>query len=173
MHVMLDLETMGTRHNAPIVSIGAVRFDATGLYDEFYCNVSLDDAVKINGAIVDPQTVMWWMQQDKGAQEALIKTDAKSVMDALGDFAGWLGAVDGMWGNGAGFDNLILSEHYARAGLRTPWPFWADRCYRTIKGIYQDVPLKSREGTHHNALDDAKTQALHLIDICNKKDIKL
>ncbi len=31
MHIMIDLETMGTRADAPIVSIGAVAFDAKGL----------------------------------------------------------------------------------------------------------------------------------------------
>lgn len=49
------------------------------------------------------------------------------------------------------------------AGLEQPWAFWNDRCYRTLKARSE---LKiARTGTHHNALDDAKSQALHLITI--------
>ena len=31
MHIMLDLETMGTRPDAPIIAIGAVAFNAMGV----------------------------------------------------------------------------------------------------------------------------------------------
>jgi exodeoxyribonuclease VIII len=50
------------------------------------------------------------------------------------------------------------------------WEFWKDRCYRTIKNCYPDVPF-DRRGTHHNALDDARSQALHLIAINEKYNI--
>jgi exodeoxyribonuclease VIII len=45
-----------------------------------------------------------------------------------------------------------------------PWPFWKDKCYRTVKGIWKDIKL-DRVGTHHNALHDAESQAEHLIAI--------
>jgi exodeoxyribonuclease VIII len=44
------------------------------------------------------------------------------------------------------------------------WEFWKDKCYRTVKGMYPDVKME-RSGTHHNALDDAFYQTLHLIAI--------
>lgn len=46
-HVMVDLETMGKKSNAPVVSIGAVIFDPeTGFLGEtFYKVVSLESAV--------------------------------------------------------------------------------------------------------------------------------
>jgi exodeoxyribonuclease VIII len=43
-----------------------------------------------------------------------------------------------------------------------PWRHWNDRCYRTVKSLYPDVKLE-RVGTHHNAVDDAESQARHLI----------
>lgn len=165
MHIMIDLETMGTRPDAPIVAIGAVAFDADGITHEFYANVDLGSAVN-SGAKIDANTVMWWMQQDDDARAALVgKEDQYSLVGALVEFSKWMYLRDaGVWGNGATFDNVILREAYLRAAVPCPWPFWDDKCYRTVKGIYPDVPL-DRSGTHHNALDDARTQAEHLIAI--------
>lgn len=163
MHIMIDLETMGTRPNAPIVSIGAVTFDADGIAREFYANVNLKASVA-GGGVIDPDTVMWWMERDDDARAALMVSDM-SLTYALDDLAKFFPVyVDGVWGNGASFDNVILSESYIRAGIARPWPFWKDKCYRTVKGMYPDVALE-RSGTHHNALDDARTQAEHLIAI--------
>lgn len=55
VHVMVDLETMGKKHNAPIVAIGAVVFDpATGSIGEsFYKVVCLESSVNW-GAVIDP-----------------------------------------------------------------------------------------------------------------------
>lgn len=163
MHVMIDLETMGTRPNAPIVAIGAVAFDANTLGPEFYTVVDLGDAVS-EGAVIDPNTVLWWMQQSDEAR-AVFKRDGEPLGFALGEFRQWICDLDldGVWGNGASFDNVILSEAYRRLGTETPWPFWKDRCYRTVKNMF-DVPM-GRIGVHHNALDDAKTQAMHLMRI--------
>ena len=165
MHVMIDLETMGTRPNAPIIAIGAVTFDANGTYDEFYANIDLESAVNDGHAVVDPKTVMWWMEQSGAARSAL-RGDKMSVRTALFMFRDWLKPAEpeGVWGNGASFDNTILSETYRRVNLTQPWPFWADRCYRTMKSMYPQIKM-DRSGVHHNALDDAKSQANHLIRI--------
>lgn len=63
VHVMVDLETMGKKHNAPIVAIGAVVFDpATGSIGEsFYKVVCLESSVNW-GAVIDPSTVIWWLK---------------------------------------------------------------------------------------------------------------
>ena len=167
MHVMIDIETMGTRPNAPIISIGAVAFDADGITSEFYANVSLGSAVR-SGAAIDPNTVMWWMRQNKSAQDAFNDAQAQTVRlgDALVNMDLWIdwSTVKGVWGNGATFDNVIMRESYTRLEITCPWPFWNDKCYRTVKSAYPDIALV-RAGEHHHALDDAKSQALHLIEI--------
>ena len=170
MHIMIDLETMGTRPDAPIIAIGAVAFDAEGIRKKFYRVVDLDSAVA-GGAVIEPGTVMWWLTQSDDARAALTNDITEPLNDVLGAFhefvaalPGGPGGVRGVWGNGATFDNVILSETYARAGIERPWPFWKDKCYRTIKGMYPDVALV-RTGTHHNALDDVRTQAEHLVAI--------
>lgn len=164
MHIMVDLETMGTRANAPIIALGAVKFDALSILDTFYAVVSLTDVVS-TGAVIDPSTVMWWMKQSEEARSAFDRP-GKDLSVVLADFTKWVDpSIDGVWGNGASFDNTILAESYARIGAKAPWPFWKDRCYRTVKGMFPGIPLDTRAGTHHNALDDARTQAMHLIRI--------
>jgi hypothetical protein len=66
-----------------------------------------------------------------------------------------------LWGNGASFDNAILAHAYARCGATPPWKFWNDRCYRTVAAL--TATPRQQGGTHHNALDDARSQAEHLI----------
>lgn len=168
MHIMVDLETMGTRPDAPIISIGAVAFDNLSVLDTFYVNVNLSSAVN-SGAKIDGQTVMWWLRQDDIARSAFEEGQdvAHSMVGALTEFsANWMAKyeVQGIWGNGATFDNVILRESYHRAAVPFPFPFWLDRCYRTVKSMYPSIKME-RSGTHHNALDDARSQALHLIEI--------
>jgi hypothetical protein len=165
MHIMIDIETMGTRPTAPIVSIGAVAFDGNGITRDFYRVVNLESAVA-GGGIIEPGTVMWWLTQSDEARAALTHDIDEPLDDVLEAFALWATAttIDGVWGNGATFDNVLVAEAYKRLDMLVPWPFWKDRCYRTVKNMFPAVELV-RNGTHHHALSDAETQALHLIEI--------
>lgn len=165
MHIMLDLETMGNGPQAAIIAIGAVAFDLSGIKSRFYVQVSLESSMRA-GLVADPSTIMWWMQQSEQARIAFKDNDkAAQLRGVLGKFAQWLHEVGGeqVWGNGASFDNAILSNAYRATGTEQPWKFWNDRCYRTFKSMFNAIPLE-RSGTHHNALDDAESQAKHLID---------
>lgn len=165
--VMLDLETMGTGPNAAIVSIGATEFDVATkkLGRMFYRCIDLRSAVD-SGGVIDADTVIWWLKQDDEARKA-IYDNVTNLRAALHDFSFWLGPNKDrikMWGNGAAFDNVILAQAYQRAGIDVPWSHWNDRCYRTIKSMRPDKKI-TRAGTYHNALDDAVSQALHLMEI--------
>ncbi len=74
-----------------------------------------------------------------------------------------------MWGCGSDFDNVVLANAYTMCGLKAPWNFWNNRCYRTIKARYPEVEFE-RVGVYHRAVDDARSQALHLMKI--EKDLK-
>ena len=169
MNVMLDLETMGTSPNAPIVAIGAVKFSLEDLTidmeDTFYRQIYLPDIVDM-GAQICPYTVLWWLKQDKAAiEQTFLQNDPdEGAYGPLCDFAAWLPEKAKVWGNGSDFDNVLLAETYKRIGEKVPWRFFNNRCYRTVKKLYPQVELK-REGTHHNALSDAISQAKHLIEI--------
>lgn len=163
-NVMVDLETLGNGSNAVIISIGAVAFDVdAGLGDAFYMRVDPQTCEEA-GLKMDVSTVMWWMQQSDAARSAFKGSGAMPLEFVLGEFASWYPRDATLWGNGATFDNVILSNAYLAVKGKRPWEFWNDRCYRTLKSLRPDVKMV-RAGTHHNALDDAKDQAVHAIAI--------
>jgi exodeoxyribonuclease VIII len=160
---MLDLETYSTRTNAAIASIGAVKWQGDEIVDTFYCTIDAATC-KAAGLHFEKSTLEWWSKQSKEARGALLK-DNISLADALTKFEIWFGPKSlPTWGNGAGFDNVIIDCAYKALDRKRPWLPWEDRCYRTMKNMI-NVPIDKREGTYHNALDDALTQTKHLIKI--------
>ena len=167
-HVMVDLETLGTVPGCVILSIGAVYFDEKGLGEEFYRPVSRLHSTSL-GLKVDQGTVQWWARQSPEARQVLRAAEAKdapTLHDTLSEFHAYLKLRTNvkLWGNGADFDNPILACAYEAAEMKQTWIAWNGRCYRTLKNIAPG-PKLVRVGTHHNALDDAKSQALHAIEL--------
>jgi exodeoxyribonuclease VIII len=163
INVMLDLETYSTRPNAAIASIGAVKWQGDEIVDTFYCTIDAATC-KEAGLHFEKSTLEWWSKQSKEARSALLK-DNLPLADALTKFEVWFGPKSlPTWGNGAGFDNVIMDCAYKALDRKRPWLPWEDRCYRTMKNMI-NVPIDKREGTYHNALDDALTQTKHLIKI--------
>ena len=167
MDVMIDIETMGIEQDAAIVSIGAVKFDRSGIADEFYVEVDLLDAVN-QGGTFSASTVLWWMKQEPSAREKVTDGDRESILNALLKLAIFMEGCGDVWACGSGFDNAIIRSAYNRLGIDCPFPFWKDRCYRTIRSMHPDIEFV-RVGTHHNALDDARTQANHLVSIIHAR----
>ncbi|EPG3393538.1 exonuclease [Klebsiella pneumoniae] len=175
VHVMVDLETMGKKHNAPIVAIGAVVFDpATGSIGEsFYKVVCLESSVNW-GAVIDPSTVIWWLKQSSEARSAIVNDDAIPLQDALLQFREFVSDnVAGgskkaqVWGNGASFDNSILRSSYDCIAEYYPWEYWNDRDVRTMVELGQAISFAPKttipfEGARHNALADAIHQARYV-----------
>lgn len=166
IHVMVDLETLGRRAGCKVLSIGAVVFGPSGLGAEFYSRILRAEQGDLHE---DPDTIQWWADQKGGAKAELFGSDEGKVLlaQSLKDFNTWLenvaaqGNVElSVWGNGADFDNAILQSCFAEMGQAPGWLFWNNRCYRTLKGLAPTVKLV-RQGTYHNALDDAKSQAEH------------
>lgn len=165
--IMLDLETMGVNVNAPIVTIDAVGFDANAatVGPWLYLRVDLNSAIR-HGGVMDAQTVLWWLEQSDAARSQ-ITGNSMSIVTALESFSAWIkdcgrGAPIRLWGNGADFDNVILASAYRNVGREKPWLDENNRCYRAVKNGQPDIKIK-RIGTHHNAVDDAESQAWHLI----------
>ncbi|HDU4822980.1 TPA: 3'-5' exoribonuclease [Klebsiella variicola] len=175
VHVMVVLETMGKKHNAPIVAIGAVVFDpATGSIGEsFYKVVCLESSVNW-GAVIDPSTVIWWLKQSSEARSAIVNDDAIPLLDALLQFREFVSDnVAGgskkaqVWGNGASFDNSILRSSYDCIAEDYPWEYWNDRDVRTMVELGQAIGFDPKttipfEGDRHNALADAIHQARYV-----------
>ncbi|HEO9372618.1 TPA: 3'-5' exoribonuclease [Klebsiella pneumoniae subsp. pneumoniae] len=175
VHVMVDLETMGKKNNAPIVAIGAVVFDpSTGSIGEsFYKVVCLESSVNW-GAVIDPSTVIWWLKQSSEARSAIVNDDAIPLQDALLQFREFVSDnVAGgskkaqVWGNGASFDNSILLSSYDCIAEDYPWEYWNDRDVRTMLELGQAISFDPKttipfEGSRHNALADAIHQARYV-----------
>lgn len=182
MHVMLDLETLGTVPGCVAFSIGAVEFcpPTNTLGREFYAVVDVDSC--LDHYLTEDRspngTVDWWNKQSPEARVTL--TEARSgagekLPDVMHNLNGWFKALAlkskmRLWGNGADFDNPILRVMYEAAKVE-PYPAgYGGRCYRTMKNLDELLGPEfkfhklERRGTHHNALDDAKSQALHLMD---------
>jgi hypothetical protein len=126
-HVMIDLETLGRRAGCSILSIGAVAFDTTGLGPEFYTVVDRASC-QAHGLHEDENTVAWWNKQSVQAQTVLEQaaTNGQPLADALTELTTFLGGLGSLkklkvWGNGADFDNAILTACYAAVGRELPW----------------------------------------------------
>ncbi|ENT8851825.1 3'-5' exoribonuclease, partial [Escherichia coli] len=171
-HLMIDLETMGTNTNAPIVVIGAVFFDPqTGeIGPVFYIAISLTDAMN-TGAVPNGGTIEWWLKQSSEARAAIL-TDQVKLKDALSRFREFINEYSDekfvqVWGNGATFDNAILRTSYERLDIPCPWRYYNDRDVRTIVELGKTIDFDARtvipfEGVRHNALDDARHQAKYV-----------
>ncbi|EFL9635062.1 3'-5' exoribonuclease [Escherichia coli] len=175
---MIDLETMGTNTNAPIVVIGAVFFDPqTGeIGPVFYIVISLTDAMN-TGAVPDGGTIKWWLKQSSEARAAILTGQVK-LKDSLSRFREFINEYSDekfvqVWGNGATFDNAILRTSYERLDIPCPWRYHNDRDVRTIVELGKAIDFDARtaipfEGERHNALDDARHQAKYVSAIWQK-----
>lgn len=170
--IMVDLETRGTLPGSVILSIGAVAFDEFGVLDRGFYKVISTLSSESCGLTRDDATEKWWEDQGEEARKVLHLSDdpttSLTLASALGLFNEFIGEMCGpgvrVWGNGANFDNPLLACAYRAAGVEPIYRFWDERCYRTVKNQYPHIKL-IRGGTHHNALDDARSQAEHLVRI--------
>jgi hypothetical protein len=156
------------------LSIGAVFFGPGGLGKEFYQTVTLDSCMEA-GLTVSGSNFKWWMAQPGPARKALFD-EPRPLTSVLEAFTNWAiytyttGADAKVWGNGSDFDNAILAHAYAKLGMETPWKFWNSRCYRTTCDLLS-AQQRKQEGVHHNALDDAKSQAKHLVELLTARAV--
>ena len=164
-NIMIDLETLGTKPNAVILSIGAVYFDIHGLGEQFYVNIEPRTCLAA-GLTVDEATKAWWEKQDQAAKDALT-VDRRPLQVALEMFRNFVKNKRDtkIWGNGASFDNVILREAYKATGITPPWAWWNDRCFRTMHKESVGVERIDNNELKHNALADAVDQAEHMVRI--------
>lgn len=170
-HIMVDLETFGNGSNAVITAIGAVAFTPHQPEQiKFYRLVNPESCQRL-GMIIDASTVCWWLTQSETARSEMAKSNVigenvEHVLRQFMKFCHDFGETDkfGLWGNGATFDNVILSEAYKAARIVRPWGFRQDRCYRTAVALLDPAGARKPPNNDqaHNALADAQWQAAYL-----------
>jgi hypothetical protein len=169
---MIDLETLDTKGTAVVTALGAVFFDPySKVIGEKLYRVTNDWAAQQrHGRTISGDTVRWWLEQDEMARTALtaphdhVSVPTQVMLTDFTDFLDGYGGDIEVWGNGADFDNVILGSLYSDYGFKRPWSYSMNRCFRTMKSLPKSKHFiqPPRLGTHHNAIDDAVTQALYL-----------
>jgi hypothetical protein len=150
IHAMIDLETLSTKPNATILTIGGVKFDP-------YTRVEPSQGL-YHRIDVDSQVVM-------GRDDRI---DLKYFIKQLNK---WCVGVDVFWCQGPLFDYAILQNFYAQMQVPVPWNFWQIRDSRTLGSLVPRDPNEKRTGLH-NALDDCYFQARKVQQIFQQLDIR-
>jgi len=161
MDIMLDLESLGTRPDCAILTLGAVKFDPftpNSFGDSLYFRIDVDEQLAL-GRNVQEDTLNWWMQQAEDVrEEALGEHDRISLDDMYRKLNRFCVGVENIWCQGPAFDIVILENIYRQCGWPTPWQFWQIRDSRTLFGVHGDPREKNKAGLH-NALEDCISQA--------------
>lgn len=157
-HIMLDIETLGTRSGCVVLSAAFVRFE-----DEAFTslNLSTEDQHAL-GLETDPATLDWWRAQSQDVWRAVM-CDPFPLVSALIHFSDWLnwaraGRDIWIWCHGAGFDAPLLQEVYRRSGIACPWSFRDVRDTRTLYDLAGIDPHEYRIEPAHIAVNDALGQ---------------
>jgi hypothetical protein len=155
VHIMCDIETLGTRPGAVVLSAALVRFS-----DEAYCtvNISVPEQQAL-GLEIDPETHAWWGGQDPVAWQNATQNPVP-LLAALQYLDAWITWARGdgdalVWCHGATFDCPILGELYRRAGMEAPWKFWDIRDTRTLYDLAGVNVKDYAVPPPHIALNDA------------------
>ncbi len=177
--VMVDLEFLDMKPSAAILQIGMVRmnFEQGILGDTFFLRVDAGDCMN-HGLTVGLDTLRWWVDQDiKVLRDALARThDPKEVTYwnplhlAMVKAANFLMPASDpcpeVWSCGSKDEQILeWSFRKVNGGAVLPWNprKWYD--YRTMRDGFLQVEPPKPILPAHNALNDAKYQALHLIAI--------
>lgn len=154
-HIMLDIESLGTRPGAIILSAALVRFS-----DEACVQVNLAiEPQRALGMHSDPATEQWWSTQSPEAWAAATCNPIPPA-DALGflrDWILWASPTDEpfVWCHGATFDAPLLVELYRLLGASPPWQFWNVRDTRTLYDLAGVNVKDYAVPPPHIALNDA------------------
>lgn len=166
-HIMVDIETLGTRPGAVVISAAFVR-----CIDEanFVLNLSVPDQTAL-GMEIDPATQQWWSEQEAKCPGiwARVTENPVPIATALPYISHWIqwaagGSSDWLiWCHGATFDCPLLDELYRRAGIPSPWRFWQVQCTRTAYNLAGVNPKEYAVPPPHVALNDALGQSRALV----------
>lgn len=164
---MVDIESLSTRSNAVVLSIGAVLFDLDeqDTYETlaedgrcFFALLDIDEQIAA-GRHISGSTLMWWMRQNSMAKKETFNEKGRQPVDNVLKSLWPFLAKANMWGNGANFDNPIIASLYEDYGYDPP-PFWQARDLRTLKYVSSDSAEHIERGVEHSAIEDAQYQVL-------------
>ena len=166
--VMLDLETLGNGKNKCICQIGACYFDReTGeIGATLKINVDAKSHVKYGGEL-DADTVYWWLNQSKEAQNSILAGPRIGIVEAFNQLNEFLSSAGAVWSH-ATFDFVTIQETFKQLGIKPTFHYRVARDLRTIVDAGKVTINKiKREGLHHDALEDCKFQVKYCVEALN------
>lgn len=173
---MVDIETLGTKSNSAIISIGAVYFDmVTGeLGRSFHHGITIKSNLDV-GLDVNAQTAIWWMGQEEALKE-WANLPKVTLLEALTLFTEFINELSPttedtiIWGNSNRFDMGMLENAYTKFEQKIPWKFRNERDVRTLCSFRPDIKehvIKTAKASGlvvHDALEDCRLQ----VEYCHK-----
>ena len=165
--LMVDIETLGTKSYALILSVAIVEFNMiTGeIGDNIYLKISINDSL-LNDFKIEGDTLIWWMNQDKDAKIVFDNKNSFKCVDALTHITKFILNKEYLkiWGNSARFDLGLLQNYYNKFNMNIPWKYGNERDVRTLVDFYPDIKKELVfDGIKHDALADC----LHQIKYCS------
>lgn len=166
LDLMVDIETLATRPNAVVLSIGAHFFDPLFVETNsefgsrsFYA--ILDIQPQLNAGLqVDADTLSWWVTQaaawpdpEKAVAPANALLELIHFVDELKPYFS-----KKVWFHGASFDAPILENLFRVCLPNTSLP-WNFRNIRDTRTLFDIAGYKFVNQGKHNALQDAICQA--------------
>jgi hypothetical protein len=173
-HVMIDLETLGTKSDSVFLSIAAVQFDIrTGETGKvLYNNIELESALRA-GRRVDADTIKWWLNQNN---ETMKKMFEKPILlqTALQQLTYFFeeNSLLYPWGNAASFDLGMLNDAYNKLYIKQPWYGKNERCYRTVIQMLNE-PVWKNPAHSHDPVYDCKYQISCLAQLNKELNFKI
>jgi hypothetical protein len=165
-HAMVDIETLGTKSDCVVLTVGGVKFDPFSgepPHSPFLYKLDIDQQ-KEAGRVVDEGTLEWWSKQDPDIRDEAFDPDGRiSVNKFCNEFNKWLVGVDKKWAQGPRFDYGILEHLFEQFDIHKNWFYWDETDSRTLFSLVPGDPRKNTEGKqidHHSALADAYNQAV-------------
>ena len=174
-HAMIDLETLSTRPDATVITIGAIKFDPyndSEPHSGLYLRLNVDEQGEL-GRHVDDGTMEWWAKQPKNIQDIAFAEEGRVKLNEFTKSLNkWLVGCDQIWCQGPQFDMVIIENLYKMLNTHTNWAYWQIRDSRTVFSMMEVDPRKGIQEDLHSAVDDAKWQAKCLQTCFFMLDIK-
>ena len=163
--IMMDLETLGTTHDAAITQIGACYFDRRDgdIGDKLCVNIEINSCIE-RGLKIDGGAVKFWLE--RGDQATFLKKPV-SLSKALSEFAKFIDKKSIIWCH-ATFDAVILANAYHAIGQGIPYSYRSVRDIRTLVDLSGVKYKKEKDGDPktHDALDDCIYQVEYCCKCC-------
>lgn len=189
VHIMLDLETLGTSQDSVVTEIGTAIYDGSNEFKMFFAPLYIEEQTK-RGRKTCKETLQWHFENNAENFTRYIDGYKAPIEDALNELNRVIDSIESnkiyLWANSPDFDVSILKNLFANFDMALSEKIRYNNIldFRTmrimlskdiVKTFYQesqeeieamDIPSKGK----HNALADAILQLKVLLRMLGKNN---